>query len=191
VSGDQLASLRQELGARAALLFDHLYPRMPRVRGGGGPVLGDASEHLVTIVANAPAQRVASQTFDSDPGKGMLIVDLDDVRLIDTHVSFGERGVNQVAAIAEAASEASKRGAIVVGDFNAPADALRASFGDSFRLSNLTGQRATRSATESDRGHAIDHVAVCGGAIESATVLESRGLSDHAPVTALVRFDGS
>jgi endonuclease/exonuclease/phosphatase family metal-dependent hydrolase len=188
VSGDQLASLRGVLGD-AAHVFQHLYPRLPRVRGGGGSVLDDASEHLVTIVSACGARNVGAQTFAADPGKGMLVVEIDDlIRVINTHVSFGPRAAAQLAMLVEAANETS-RGAIVLGDFNTPAEAVQGSLGPAFCLSDLRSQRATRVATSDHPGRTIDHVAVQGGAIESATVLDDEALSDHAPVTATVRFE--
>ena len=187
VSGDQLASLRRVVG-KGVQIFEHLYPRLPRVRGGGAPVLEDATEHLVTLVAARGARMVAAHTFQADPGKGMLVIELEDsIRVLNTHVSFGTRRDAQLALLVERATEAT-RGAIVLGDFNAPVDAVRAALGPSFDLSDLRGQRATRVATSEHPGRVIDHVAVQRGAIESATVLDDEALSDHAPVTATVQL---
>lgn len=194
VSGDQLTSigvaLAENLRPRAQI-FDHVYPRLPAIRGGGPPVLDDATEHLVTIVApppsGRPAARVQSQTFDTDPGKGMLVTLSDGIRIVNTHVSFGPRSPAQLAAIQAATNEASG-GAVVVGDFNAPADVVAAGLGASFTLSDLTGQAPTRIPTSEHAGRTIDHVAVRDGVIESATVLDRRALSDHAPVAATLRF---
>jgi endonuclease/exonuclease/phosphatase family metal-dependent hydrolase len=188
VSGDQLVALRR--ASSGVQVFDHVYPRLPRVRIGGAAPLDDPTEHLVTLVAGAVSARQAeSRTFDSDPGKGFLAVELEaSIRLISTHVSFGGRSAKQLAAVLAAASEG-PGGAIVVGDFNAPADALRVAFCSPFALCDLTGERPTRDATPDHPGRTIDHVLARGGVIEIASVLDGRGLSDHAPVTSSVRFD--
>jgi endonuclease/exonuclease/phosphatase family metal-dependent hydrolase len=186
VSGDQLASLRRALGVEAHV-FEHLYPRLPRLRDGGAPVLDDASEHLVTLVSSRGARQVGARTFDTDPGKGVLVVELDaGVRALNTHVSFGPRRDAQLLELAEGATAAG--GAVVVGDFNAPVDAVQAGLGPTFSLSDLRGQRATRVATAEHPGRVIDHIAVHRGVIESASVLDDEALSDHAPVAATVRF---
>jgi endonuclease/exonuclease/phosphatase family metal-dependent hydrolase len=186
VSGDQLASLRRVLGD-GFQVFAHLYPRLPKLRGRGGPVLDDATEHLVMLVCSPDARRVGARTFAADPGKGMLIAELGDgIRVIDTHVSFGPRKEEQLTWLVEGALEA-PRGAIVLGDFNAPADEVQAALGTQFTLCDLRSQRATR-VSASDPPRTIDHIAVHRGAIEGATVLDDEALSDHAPVTASVRF---
>lgn len=188
VSGDQLAALRG--GPRGVQVFHHVYPRLPRLRVGGAALLTDATEHLVTLVADSVTARPAdSRTFDSDPGKGFLAVEVEGaLRLVNTHVSFGGRSGKQLAAVLAAASEGGG-GAMVVGDFNAPGDALRAAFRSSFALSDLTGQAPTRDATPDHPGRTIDHVLARGGVIEIASVLDGQGLSDHAPVASSVRFD--
>lgn len=193
VSGDQLASLRSGVAGAGVQVFDHLYPRVPRVRGArdGDPlVLDDPTEHLVTLVSPRAAatssaiRRVDSCTFDSDPGKGFLAVDIDGVRVLDTHVSFGPRMAAQLTALGAAASSRT----IVLGDFNALATMVRVGLGDAFVITDLTGQPPTRIPTSENPGWTIDHVAVVGGTIEAATVLEHGGLSDHAPVCAHVRI---
>jgi endonuclease/exonuclease/phosphatase family metal-dependent hydrolase len=185
VSGDQLALLRS--AARSAQVFEHLYPRLPRIRGEGGPVLTDATEHLVTLAVRPEARALAAHTFASDPGKGFLVVTLgDDVRIVNTHVSFGaNRAAKQLARVVESAVAP----AIVVGDFNASAEAVQVDLGPAFSLSDLRGQRVTRIPTGDRPGRVIDHVAVTGGAITDATVLDDELLSDHAPVAATVRID--
>jgi endonuclease/exonuclease/phosphatase family metal-dependent hydrolase len=184
VSGDQLASLRHVLPR-----FDvhaHRYPRLPRVRAGGA-VLDDATEHLV-IVSRAPSSLVESLTFESDPGKGLLAVRVrDDITVIDTHVSFGDRSAAQLAVVRAMAHRAGTP-AVITGDFNAPREAVSAGLGEPLSISDLTGQRVTRIATDQHDGKTIDHVAVVGGSIDEAKVLDGRLLSDHQPVTARVRF---
>jgi endonuclease/exonuclease/phosphatase family metal-dependent hydrolase len=187
VSGDQLASLRAAL-AGGVHVFEHTYPRVPRLRGGGEPVLDDPSEHLVVATTSAGARLRDACTFDSDPGKGLLAVDLGgDVALVDTHVSFGDRRGAQLATVARTARSATG-GAIVVGDFNARADVVRAGLGGEVAITELSGRRPTRVPTaDHPAGQTIDHVVVLGGAIVAAEVLDGRGLSDHEPVSADVR----
>lgn len=186
VSGDQLASLR-----RALPRFDihtHCYPRVPRVRGSEEAILDDPTEHLVTIT-RAPSKKIEAITYESDAGKGLLVVSVtDDVCVIDTHVSFGERAAAQLDVLAAAAGRHGTR-AVIVGDFNAPVETIRAGLGPAIRLSDLSGQRPTRIATSQHGGKTIDHVAVVGGAPEDATVLDGRLVSDHNPVTARIHFE--
>jgi Endonuclease/Exonuclease/phosphatase family len=191
VSGDQLKALRDAVGADAAVLT-HRYPRLPRIRGEGGPVLDDATEYLVTIVAGAAGTlpEPLGVTFDSDPGKGLLAVELGNgVCLVDTHVSAGPRRDAQLARLLVATADAA-RGAVIVGDYNAPAEVVQAALGPSFVLSDVRGQRPTRIGTDEHEGRIIDHVAVRGGRIAEVTVLDPETLSDHAPVSATLHFDG-
>lgn len=191
VSGDQLTSLRDAVAPAGVHVFDHLYPRMPRLRDaapGDAPVLDDPSEHLVTLVSPrvTSARRVDARTFDSDPGKGFLVVDADGVLVVDTHVSFGPRMAAQLGAITAAVAGAGR--VMVLGDFNALSTIVRVGLGEGFVITDLTGQRHTRIPTAEKPGRTIDHVAVLGGTIETGAVLEHGGLSDHSPVRAAVRF---
>jgi len=185
VSGDQLRSLRTAVKGTAQV-FEHTYPRVPRVRvQGPREVLVDPSEQLVTIARSEVAQLKEARTFDTDLGKGLLAVDVGDgVTIINAHVSFGDRREGQLAMLSELA-----RKAVVAGDFNAPADVVIAHFpGGS--ISDVGGQRPTRVATDDHPGRIIDHVVVVGGALAPATVLDGRGLSDHNPVSAVASFGG-
>jgi endonuclease/exonuclease/phosphatase family metal-dependent hydrolase len=189
-SGDQLARLRSVVRAPVRF-FEHTYPRVPRVRASGQRAdLDDPTEHLV-VLANAPDAKAAyARTFETDDGKGLLAVDLgDDLTVIDTHVSFGPRRDAQLAVLSELARR-SPRGAVILGDFNAPADVVAAGFGESaVSISDLAGSsRPTRIATGEQGGRTIDHVVVVGGSLASATVLDGNGLSDHNPVNATVEF---
>jgi endonuclease/exonuclease/phosphatase family metal-dependent hydrolase len=187
VSGDQLACLRRVLPA-GARVFEHTHPRVPALRGGGTPGLDDLREHLVTITTLPLARRTESRAFDEDRGKGYLVVDLGDgVRVVDTHVTWGAAREAQIPLLA-AAARAAPGGAIVLGDFNASAATVRAILGEPVALSELEAQRPTRIGSPSQPGKTIDHVAVFGGVVDSATVLDGEGLSDHEPVAATVRF---
>lgn len=200
VSGDQLASLRRAVAnlGHDVHVASHCYPRLPRLRGKLGepprpaeaaPELDDATEHLV-VLARAPAAKVhVARTFDTDPGKGLLAVEISGgagespVAVIDTHVTFGDRREAQLALLAEIAGRA-VGAVIVLGDFNAPADVVRAGLGEPFAISSLEGQRPTRIATPYHPPRVIDHVAVARARLASAMVLDGGGLSDHNPVTA-------
>lgn len=184
VSGDQLAQLRRVLGGAQGAgirVLDHVYPRIPRLRGGETSELDDPTEHLVVVVKAADARVTTARTFDSDPGKGFLAVAIGGgATIIDTHVTFGDRGHAQLALLGEVA-RASGRSAIL-GDFNAPADVVRTGLGAGVAVSDV--QAVTRIATNEHAGKTIDHVAVIGGAIRSVSVLDGQGLSDHHPVVA-------
>lgn len=181
VSGDQLSSLR----ALGAHVFAHQYPRVPRLRAEGADGLVDRSEHLVTLVRAAGATQFDARTFESDPGKGFLAVELaTGVAVINTHVSFGESGKRQLELLERVAK--SREPVAVVGDFNAPVNEVSMGLGASFALSSVASP--TRIATpQHPQGKIIDHVAVRGARIEAAHVLDAAGLSDHHPVRATTR----
>ncbi|HMV69839.1 MAG TPA: endonuclease/exonuclease/phosphatase family protein, partial [Myxococcota bacterium] len=116
VGGDVLAALRRGLPAGASL-WSFCYPRVPRLRvdGGAGPL--DPSERLVTVAGPGLAGReVAAEAFATDSGKGLLVVDVAGLRVINTHVSHGERRGRQLAQLAARAGEGP---AALLGDFNA------------------------------------------------------------------------
>jgi endonuclease/exonuclease/phosphatase family metal-dependent hydrolase len=181
VSGDQLAAIRAAVSPDV-LVLEHTYPRVPRLRDGSAPPLDDPTEHLV-VLARGPAAIRGARTFGSDPGKGYLATELDGLLLVCTHVSAFERGPAQLAEIASATTAP----AVVLGDFNAPAAAVRAGFGAPFVVSEVS--EPTRVATAEHPAKVIDHVAVRGGTLASAVVEDGAGLSDHVPVRAEVRFD--
>lgn len=185
VSGDQLASLRACVGSGVSV-FHHCYPRMPRpkrLERPGAPRLDDPSEHLVVLTSDPRARVTACETFASDPGKGFLAVSALGARVIATHVTHGARGREQIATLAAFAREGAEP-TVLVGDFNANADDVRACLGAGFVVADLAGQRPTRCATPSSEAHTIDHIAALGGELTSASVLDGEGLSDHNPVSA-------
>ena len=185
VSGDQLASLRSATARFGLQLFDHVHPRLPRLRGGGKPVLADSTEHLVTLVAGPAASLVEARAFDTDPGKGFLAVATGaGVLLFNAHVTFGGKRVAQLAFLAEKARAASS--AVVLGDFNAGAAAVGAGLGPGFVTADLRGQPPTRCPAEGQAGQTIDHIAALGCTLATAAVLDAGGLSDHAPVCAVL-----
>lgn len=181
-SGDQLASLRAAAGASVSV-FVHRYPRVPKLRVTPASELEDPTEHLVTLVSS-PARLVASATFDTDPGKGWLAVELEGgLVVINTHLSSGDRGPAQLALVAATARDLGSPVA-VAGDFNTQVDLVRAGLGEGFVLTDLAGQRPTRIATKDRPPRTIDHVAALRCTIASATVLDGGGPSDHQPVRA-------
>jgi len=186
VSGDLVASLRTAIGQKE--LHVHRYPRMPRLRDGGAPPgLHDPAEYLVTI-ADRASRTWRAATFATDPGKGFLAVELPGgVVVVNTHVSARERGAEQMQLLGQTARLA-PAGAVVLGDFNATCDLVRAGLGEPLDLSEPPGDRPTRVATPPQPSKRIDHVVAFGGTVASAEVLDGRGLSDHNPVTAELRF---
>jgi endonuclease/exonuclease/phosphatase family metal-dependent hydrolase len=188
VSGDQLACVREAVGPDVQVLH-HRYPRVPRLRRparSAAETLCDPSEHLVVLVKARAAHVRAARTFESDPGKGLLAVEVgDELLVVDTHVSWGPRAGAQLALLAETAL-AVRPIAAVMGDFNAPVDEVARGLGPDFAPPPVIGP--TRLASSGEGAKTIDHVFVRGGALRSIDVLDAGGLSDHLPVTAeLVR----
>ncbi len=187
-SGDQLAVLRASLPAGTSVL-DLRLPRLPRVRAQGATAqLVDASEHLVVVVAGGRAARTrGGAAFASDPGKGWLAVELDELVLICTHVTWGERAAAQLRLLRERATALEKPVAIV-GDFNADAGEVAAHLGPRFDVLSLAAGLVTRPRSDSTKSQVIDHVAVLGGVVGDGSVIDARGASDHELVRARVEL---
>lgn len=182
VSGDQLAALH---GVRSdARRFTLRYPRVPRPRHGPTP-LTDVTEFLVTLVSG-PATLVAAEASRDDPGKGLLAIWRDGVLVINTHVSFGDRRVAQLARIA-ALARAHAGPCVVLGDFNADRDTVASLLGEGFVVA-AHGDDAlpTRPRSGGDKPMSIDHVAVRGATVGTAAVFDAGGLSDHNLVGAQI-----
>lgn len=177
VSGDQLAALRR-LGAT---VLSHRYPRVPTWLRFWSKPLDDRSEHLVTVLARE-GRSVEALTFDSDDGKGLLAVETRELRLVNTHLSFGKHGTAQLRHVGEALRRAPR--GVLAGDFNTEREHLAAALGEGIELANV-GPTCAPSRRHG-LGRAIDHVAVYGGGLERVEVLGSDGLSDHHPVRASV-----
>lgn len=182
VSGDQLAMLRDVVPGE---LFATRYPRVPRyTRRFEAATLRDPAEYLVTIVRDGGARLLAEEAFPSDRGKGFHALELaSGATVIDTHVSFGDKGVEQLARLASIARDATEP-AIVCGDFNAPRETCAAALGAAFVPAvSPRGALATRPPTTPDAPpQDIDHVLVRGAQITAVQVLDSGGRSDHNPV---------
>ncbi|MBL8913411.1 MAG: hypothetical protein JNM17_22120, partial [Archangium sp.] len=156
-----------------------LHPRVPK-RAVAGVV--DRSEHLV-VIAPRGAKVKRATTYESDPGKGLLAVDFGGVTFISTHVSWGDKRVDQLITLREAV--AALGGPVVVGgDFNVEREVVEAALGVSC-APLPAGALATRD-DEKGRGLWIDHLLGFGGALlRDARVLSHRDESDHRPVVAV------
>lgn len=177
VSGDQLRALD------GLAVHPFALPRLPRPRYGQSR-LADPTEHLVVVSAR-PGRVVEQRAFASDPGKGFVAVQLaDDLVVVSTHVTYGERGTGQLAQLADWVRAQRDRRIVIGGDFNAGRDTVRAALGDGFTFGALpesvrpSRPRASSAGKSQQIDHVIGHAAV---AIESG-VDDGRGLSDHNPV---------
>lgn len=179
VSGDLLARIRDAVGDRVQI-FDHCFTRVPAFHDGRHAELDDPREHLVILVSGEDARFAGSSTFDTDPGKGYVGVAIGDLLLVCTHVSSKERGPAQLEALADVTKDAPR--VVIAGDFNAPCELVSAHLGDGFVLSDVS--EWTRILTDGRGGKTIDHVAVRGVELISASVLDAGGVSDHQPVSA-------
>lgn len=169
VSGDQLQALR------GAHVFSMVYPRVPRLKKG----TLELSEHLV-ILSKVPGRVVLEHVFASDPGKGFLAVDLDTgVRVISTHVTWGDKGAAQLAVLASHA-----RGPCFVGgDYNTDADTVLNGLGAGFVITAASNDRYTRPRAEGvSKSQNIDHVVTRDVHVSRVIVEDGLGLSDHNPV---------
>ena len=179
VSGDVLAELRARLPDQRVL--DHLYPRVPKKT----PSVRDPREHLV-VVAPRGAQLLRAQTFDTDPGKGFLMVGLPDgTAVISTHVSWGAKGAAQLALLSQVMNEAG--GAICLGgDFNAEGAAVAKAFGAGVVIGRLPSN-SPRTRPKGAGGSDIDHLLCRNASLSDVRVLEHDELSDHRPVAATIK----
>lgn len=182
VSGDQLASLRTALPT--ATIFTLQYPRIPKPRHGTSS-LRDPAEYLVTVVLGA-ATEVAAEASRDDPGKGLLAVDVGGALVINTHVTYGEPRVRQLARLSQVAC-ATDGPAILLGDFNAERTIVAAALGEAFAFAVLAESALpTRPRTTGGKSSSIDHVIVRGATAGAAAVIDAGGLSDHSLVTARI-----
>lgn len=176
VSGDVLAALRAGLGDWA--VHAHQYPRLPRQKRPDG-LVRDASEHVVVITRDGAVVRRA-QTYGSDAGKGLLAVETRGVLVVSTHVSWGEKRAEQLAALAALVRET--RGPLIIGgDFNVEREVVEQGVGLP-ALPLAPGSAKTRVTDEG--GVDIDHLLVRELALREARVFSHAELSDHAPVGA-------
>ncbi len=192
VSGDQLAALRVAVPATAQM-FSAVYPRVPQVRRPPrtltpGANLADPTEHLVTIVVrDVPARQVGAAAFPTDGGKGYLAVEIEDLLVIDTHVTYGDPGIAQCGQLAVLA-RAHAGPSVVLGDFNADRARILAALGPDFVAIVPAAPTLPTRPTSADgsSGVEIDHVIVRDTTGRDARVVSSGGLSDHNIVIATV-----
>lgn len=184
VSGDQLTSLLA--AARGYFVRSFAYPRVPLPHRGRAPApspLRQPSEHLVTIARRAEPR--PAEDFASDRGKGFLAVEVDGMLVVNTHVSFGDRRVDQLARLAKVTDGP----CVVCGDFNAGADTVIAGLGQGFSVVDLGPDalptRPRRVAVEG-KPAAIDHIVTRGLVGRAGAVLDVAGESDHNMVRATV-----
>lgn len=182
VSGDQLAAFRQ-LVPVGHVVLSHRAPRMPKLRV-GAISLADRSEHLV-VVAPAGARVLDAAAYPNDPGKGFLAAQLDDILLVNTHVTFAEKRLPQLERLATLCV-AAPGPTVVVGDFNASAASVLEGLPGAKLADVSAGTLRTRTG---DPGHDIDHVAAFRASVLEAQVLDGGGLSDHNPVRAIIALD--
>ena len=181
VSGDQLASLRRALTGRTVHVLR--YPRVPTARHGGG-ALRDPGEHLVLLV-DGPSREVAAESFEDDPGKGALAVEVDGTLIVATHVSGDQRRTRQLACLAELSATPPGHAAVLLGDFNADRATVASALGTGFTVADLPPNApATRPHTSGGESQWIDHVVVRGAGVSDAAVESMDGLSDHNLVRA-------
>lgn len=176
VSGDQLASLRRALPERTVHVLR--YPRVPTPRHGASP-LHDPGEYLVLLV-EGPSRPVAAESFPNAPGKGALAVRIPEALVVTTHLSPDRRLAGQLARVAELAAR--DHPVVLLGDLNADRMTVASALGD-FAVADLP---PTHPATSDAPAMHIDHVAVRGATIDSATVEDVHGFSDHDLVRATV-----
>jgi endonuclease/exonuclease/phosphatase family metal-dependent hydrolase len=192
VSGDQLASLRTALPAMQVCAF--IYPRVPWLKQGGPAPLQHPEEALVTIASRA--RLVAGAVFPNDPGKGFVVVDVDNVLVINTHLSAGDRRTVQLQHIKAHVDHSAESAVVVCGDCNTSATKVLAGLDGGFVLvdlgpdalptrprPDLTGQ----TEVASDKRGAIDHIIVRGLVATDGAVVDVDSTSDHNLVRATVR----
>ena len=188
VSGDQLAALRR---TQSGTILATKYPRVPRYRRRADvpPIASDPAEYLVTIVGgHANAKLARATAFPTDPGKGFQIVELAELAVVNTHVSYGGHHAAQCRQLVSELG--SRRGTVViVGDFNADRAACSAQLsGFSAGVPIESGLATRPRATPNGRSESIDHVFVRAGSILDMTVASGNGLSDHNPVIARIEL---
>ena len=181
LSGDTLAALRSELQNYSVI--SHVYPRVPRPRRARSALIAP-EEHLV-VVGPTGARRLHSETFGTDPGKGLLAVEVAlGVSVATTHVSFGASSQAQLARLSQLAQEIPSV-CCVGGDFNAPRAVVAQNLSEEFEVAEVAaGPSRTHSPNDDRHGRDLDHLCFRRGTITEVRVLLSSGLSDHRPVWA-------
>lgn len=180
VSGDVLSALRQALPEWD--VFDHCYPRLPRQKAPSA--LKDPREHLV-VIAPAGSTLVRAHTFESDHGKGFVMVRLPGGFVVaSAHLTWGVKALTQLTVVAQVLADA-QTPLVIGGDFNAERQVVEEAAGPSVVISSLPeGPLRTRPDADGTGGADIDHLLCRHATLKEARVLECDGLSDHRPVAA-------
>jgi endonuclease/exonuclease/phosphatase (EEP) superfamily protein YafD len=180
VSGDLLAALREALPKWD--VFDHCYPRLPRQKTPS--TLKDPREHLV-VIAPPGSALVRAHTFESDHGKGFVMVRLPGGFVVaSVHLTWGGKALTQLTVIAQVLADA-QTPLVMGGDFNAGRGVVEEAAGPSVMISSLPdGPLRTRPDADGTGGSDIDHLLARHAKLSGARVLECDGLSDHRPVAA-------
>ncbi|MET9289209.1 endonuclease/exonuclease/phosphatase family protein [Nocardia beijingensis] len=183
VSGDQLASLRMALPDRT--FHAMRYQRLPTPRRMPSSLL-DGGEYLVVLTAE-PSREVTAESFAQDHGKGALVVDVGGLTVIATHVTGDRRRADQLARLAELATDAPEDAAVLLGDFNTDRATVAAALGDDFVVAEHSADGPpTRPRSSGTKSQHIDHVVVHGASVTAASVHDIGGVSDHNLVHATV-----
>ena len=180
VSGDVLAALRGALPKWD--VFDHCYPRLPRQKTPS--TLKDPREHLV-VIAPAGSTLVRAHTFESDHGKGFVMVRLPGGFVVaSVHLTWGTRALAQLAVVSKVLADA-QTPLCLGGDFNAERAVVAEAAGPSVLISSVEhGALRTRPEPSGAGGIDIDHLLCRHARLHDTRVLECGGLSDHRPVAA-------
>lgn len=180
VSGDVLSALREALPAWD--VFDHCYPRVPRQKAPGA--LKDPREHLV-VIAPPRSTLVRAHTFESDPGKGFVMVRLPGGFVVASlHLTWGTKALTQLTVVAQVLADA-QTPLCIGGDFNAERAVIEAAVGPAVTIASLPEPHLrTRPDADGPGGVDIDHLLCRHAKLEDARVLDCEGLSDHRPVVA-------
>lgn len=185
VSGDQLAMLRD---VEDGELFASKHPRVPAFRSPTIEAMRDPAEYLVTIVRDAGARLVGAESFPTDRGKAFQRIELaNGTTVINTHVSYGDKRIAQLARLAASARDAPGL-AIVCGDFNADRATCERELGDGFVAAvPLEGLHTRPRQAPDETSLDIDHIFARGGKMLDASVLDAETRSDHNPLRATLR----
>ncbi len=179
VSGDQLAALRRALPGR--VVHTLRYPRVPRSRR-IETALRDRDEYLV-VLADRGSRLLTAAAFADDPGKGAMVVRVDGLTVIATHVTGDGRRGGQLARLAELAARAGGPVALI-GDFNTDRETVSAALGSEFTVAAPPSEIPTRPRTSGTKSQFIDHIVTLGATAAEVIVEDVRGLSDHNLVRA-------
>lgn len=181
VSGDTLAALQCALPNYGVI--SHVYPRVPRPRGPHSALIAP-EEHLV-VIGPIGARALHAETFETDPGKGLLTVEVGPgVAVVTTHVSFGPSSQAQLARLRQVVRETPSV-CCVGGDFNARRAWVGRELSEALQVAELPeGGMRTHSPEDDPHGRDLDHLCFRHGTVAEARVLPNSGVSDHRPVWA-------